>query len=192
MSELHASPRPDAVSAVSTDELAQIDTLLPTVYEELHQLAAAVLQRCRPTNSAHTTSLIHDAYMRLAARGIKFRDRSHFLCVAARAMRYVLIDRARRNNAIKRGGGRTTLTLEDTPAPAIDDELMLAVEDALTRLAAFDERKSRIVELRFFGGLSVEESADILGVSAATIKREWTLARAWLCREVGDGEAAPG
>jgi len=188
MSELHASLHPDSSPALPADDLARIDTLLPDVYDELRELAAAVLQRCRPHDSTHTTSLIHDVYVRLAGRGVRFRDRAHFLNIAARAMRYVLVDRARRSGAAKRGSGQAVLTLDDTPSPAIDDSLMLAVEDALTRLAEFDERRSRIVELRFFGGLSVEETGEVLGVSPATVKREWSLARAWLSREIGNGE----
>jgi RNA polymerase sigma factor (TIGR02999 family) len=177
-------------SAPPGDALREPDALLPAVYEELRALAGAVLQRCQPIDSACTTSLIHDVYLRLTERGLKFRDRGHFLCVAARAMRYVLIDRARRNCAAKRGGGKALAALEDTPAPAIDDSQMLAVEEALTKLAAFDERKGRIVELRFFGGLSLEETAEVMGLSLATIKREWTLARAWLYRELGGDEPA--
>jgi len=182
----------DAGTVLRAEELARIDELLPLAYDELRGLAEAVLQRCQPIDSAHTTSLINDVYLRLASRGVRFRDRSHFLCVAAKAMRYVLIDRARRSGAVKRGSGRSPLLLEDAPAPAIDDSLMLSVEDALSRLAEFDERKGRIVELRFFGGLSVEETAEVLGLSTATINREWTVARAWLCREIGDGEATTG
>lgn len=168
-------------------DLSQIDALLPSVYSELRGLAEAILQRCQPVDSAHTTSLIHDVYIRLCERGVRFKDRSHFLCLAARAMRFVLIDRARRNGAAKRGGGQTAIALDDAPSAAVDDTQLLAVEDAMRRLAAFDERKSRIVELRFFGALTVEETAEAMGLSPATIKREWTLARAWLGREIGNG-----
>jgi RNA polymerase sigma factor (TIGR02999 family) len=169
-----------------------IDALLPSVYEELRGLAEIVLQRNRPIDAARTTSIIHDAYLRLADRGVSFQNRSHFLCVAARAMRFVLIDRARRATAAKRGGGHIPLKLDDdVVAPAIEDEQVLAVDEALARLAAFDERKSQIIELRFFGGLSLEETAEVLGISPATIKREWTVARAWLCRELGNGPHQP-
>jgi RNA polymerase sigma factor (TIGR02999 family) len=151
-------------------------------------LAGAVLQRSRPVDSTRTTSLINDAYVRIAKRGLQFRDRSHFLCLAAKAMRCVLIDRARRAGAVKRGSGRTTVTLDDDLAPAVDGPELLAIDDALARLAQFDDRKSRIVELRFFGGLSVEETAEAVALSPATVKREWTLARAWLYRELGDAQ----
>ena len=168
----------------------QLDDLLPKVYEELHTLAEGVLQHNRPIDSTRTTSLIQDVYVRLAGKGLKFNDRAHFLCLAARAMRMVLIDRARRMLAAKRGVQRTMPLLDDELAPAPDAPDLLAVEEALTRLAGLDERKARIVELRFFGGLAVEETGTVLGLSPATVKREWALARAWLLREIeGDGMA---
>jgi len=196
MGELNAAPSPPAPqpgeavppsTGPEIEDLSQIDALLPSVYGELRSLAEAILQRCQPVDPTHTTSLIHDVYIRLSERGVRFKDRSHFLCLAARAMRFVLIDRARRNGAAKRGGGVTAISLDDAPSAAVDDTQLLAVEDAMSRLAAFDERKSRIVELRFFGALTVEETAEAMGLSPATIKREWTLARAWLGREIGDG-----
>jgi RNA polymerase sigma-70 factor, ECF subfamily len=164
------------------------DDLLPTVYEELHALAAAILHRSRIVEPTRTTSLVQDVYVRLSGRGLRFKDRSHFLCLAARAMRMVLIDRARRETAAKRGGQSPPLTLDDGLVSAASGQDLLAVEEAMTRLAAFDERKSRVVELRFYGGLSVEESALALGISPATVKREWTLARAWLLKELGRAE----
>jgi len=160
------------------------DALLPVVYDELRALAEGILHRWRPAQTARTTSLIQDAYLRLAHRSLPFRDRSHFLCVAAKAMRSVLIDYARRNGAAKRGGRPPGTLPDESIVPAEDGPDLLAVHEALLRLAEFDERKSRIVELRFFGGLSVEESAEALAVSPATIKREWSLAKAWLYREI--------
>lgn len=180
-------PTPINDAADPRDRLRQVDDLLPVVYEELHDLAQALLHRCQPVNATCTTSLIHDVYMRLAQRGTPFRDRSHFLCLAARAMRFVLIDRARRLGAAKRAANLAR-TLDEATIPAVDDVLLFDVDEALTKLAGFDERKSRIVELRFFGGLSVEEAAEALGLSPATVKREWTLARAWLYREIADGQ----
>ena len=162
-----------------------VDTLLPLVYEELHALAGAVLQRNRVLDPVRTTSLVNDVYVRLANRGLKFRDHSHFLCLAARAMRQILIDRARRRLAAKRGGRNVILPLDDEIVLAADEQDVLAIDSALTKLSTLDERKSQIIELRFFGGLSVEETADALKLSPATVKREWTLARAWLYREVG-------
>jgi RNA polymerase sigma factor (TIGR02999 family) len=178
-----------ADSAASLDDVdaGGMDELLPTVYEELHALAAAVLQRSRTIDPTSTTSLIQDAYVRLANRGLRFRDRYHFLRLAAQAMRRLLIDRARNATAIKRGGGRSARPLDDDIIAVDGSTDLLAVERALSELATFDRRKARIVELRFFGRLSVEETAEALGLSAATVKREWTLARAWLYREVADG-----
>jgi RNA polymerase sigma factor (TIGR02999 family) len=128
--------------------------------------------------------------VRLAQRGLHFRDRGHFLCLAARAMRLVLIDRARRMGAVKRGGGQAPVALDDAVAAAADGPDLLALDEALAKLATFDERKSRVVELRFFGGLSIEETAEVLAISPATVKREWTLARAWLFREIGGSNSS--
>lgn len=183
-----------AESAASLDEAdpGGMDDLLPTVYEELHALAAAVLQRSRTIDPTSTTSLIQDAYVRLANRGLRFRDRLHFLRLAAQAMRRLLIDRARNATAIKRGGGRPARPLDDDIIATNGSADLLAVEQALTKLATFDRRKARVVELRFFGRLSVEETAEALGLSPATIKREWTLARAWLYREIAGPETTGG
>lgn len=167
-----------------------IDALLPTVYEELRGLAEAVLQRRRPVDAPRTTSLINDVYLRLASHDVRFQDRTHFLCIASRAMRQVLVDRARRAFAAKRGGGQTahSVTADEAIAPAIDESQLLAIHEALARLATFDERKAQITELRFFGGLSLEETAEVIGVSPATVKREWTMARAWFFRELGNAD----
>ncbi len=162
-----------------------LDTLLPIVYEELHALAVAVLARSRVIDPTRTTSLIHDVYVRLANRGLRFRDRGHFLCLAAKAMRCVLLDRARRESADKRGGGAKPIELHEEIVPAAEGPDLLALNDALSRLAKIDALKAQIVELRFFGGLSVDESAEVAGLSAATVKREWLLAKAWLFRELG-------
>lgn len=168
-----------------------VDNLLPAVYDELHGLAEAVLQHNRVIGGTCATSLINDVYLRLTARGVQFNDHNHFLCLAARAMRFVLIDRVRKTQALKRGGGKAELILEhDAIAPAVDGPTLLAIDEALSRLAQFDDRKSRVVELRFFGGLSVDEIAQATGSSPATVKREWTMARAWLYRELGGAEPA--
>jgi RNA polymerase sigma factor (TIGR02999 family) len=176
--------------AAAEEDVGDLDELLPAVYEELHALAGAVLQHSRTIDPTRTTSLIQDVYVRLANRGLRFRDRAHFLTLAARAMRRVLIDRARRATAIKRGGGQARLPLDDSIVPAADGPDLLAVEGALLKLATIDARKSRIVELRFFGGLSADEIADVTRLSSATVKREWTPARAWLYREIGDGNSS--
>lgn len=190
MKEPRAKPLGNGDFATAGEPRAEVDDLLPAVYEEMRGIAGAILQQRRPVVSTRTTSLIHDAYVRLARRGLQFNDRSHFLCLAATVMRRVLIDRARRACAAKRGGGRAARSLEEAVAPIVDGETLLAVDDALSRLATFDDRKSRIVELRFFGGLSLEETADATSLSLATVKREWSLARAWLSRELGTVTAA--
>lgn len=162
-----------------------VDTLLPIVYEELHALAVAVLSRSRVIDATRTTSLINDVYVRLANRGLRFRDRNHFLSLAAKAMRCVLLDRARRRSTDKRGGGAKPVELHEDIVPAAEGPDLLALNDALLRLAQIDALKAQVVELRFFGGLSVDETAEVAGLSAATVKREWLLAKAWLFRELG-------
>jgi RNA polymerase sigma factor (TIGR02999 family) len=162
-----------------------VDTLLPVVYDELHALAESILQHNRAFDPTRTTSLVNDVYVRMANRGMRFRDRGHFFCLAAKAMRQILIDRARRRLSAKRGGRKLTETLDGQFLLAADENDVLAIDAALTKLASLDERKSRIIELRFFGGLSMEETAEALGLSLATVKRDWTMARAWLFDEIG-------
>lgn len=187
--------QPDVVPASTAQDSTDpsggcdgVDTLLPMVYDELHALAAEILQRSPLPDPTRTTSLVNDVYVRLANRGLRFRDRGHFLCLAAKAMRRVLIDRARRRLAAKRGGGALPEPYDNQILLTADESDMLAIDAALTRLATLDERKSRIIELRFFGGLSVEETAQALGLSAATVKRDWTMARAWLFQQVSGSE----
>jgi RNA polymerase sigma factor (TIGR02999 family) len=167
-------------------EPGALDEILPSVYEELRRLAAANMRLERPGHTLQPTALAHEAYLRLVSSpGLAIQDRSHFMVLAARAMRRVLADHARRRQAVKRGEDPVKVTLTDlaeTPS-AVDAEELTAALDALARL---DERQAHIVELRFFGGLTVEEVADVLGVSAGTVKRDWTLARAWLHRELSE------
>jgi RNA polymerase sigma factor (TIGR02999 family) len=168
-------------------DAAALDRLVPLVYEELRQLARRYLQRERAADSVRPTALVHEAYERLlGAQSVAFQDRSHFFGIASRLMRQVLVDHARARAARKRGGGETRLDLGDaaepaTPPPVVD---VLALHEALGRLAAFDEGQERLVELRYFGGLTIEETAEVLGVSVATVKRDWVSARAWLLREM--------
>lgn len=134
-----------------------------------------------------TTELVHEAYLRLAGSDVSWENRAHFFGIAARSMRQILVAQARTRNAEKRGGGFTRVSLaEDVLLSDPEDGRLLALDEALTRLAAFDERLTRIIELRFFTGLSIEETAEALQLSAATIKREWAVAKAWLHREVGE------
>jgi len=163
------------------------DDLVADVYAELRRVAGRYVRRER-ANSVQATELVHEAYLRLAHdKPVAFASRSHFVAIAAIAMRRLLIERARRRHAAKRGGDQIMVTLDDTllaagpSAEAID---LLALDDALSRLAELDQQQARIVELRFFGGLSVEETAEALSISPATVKRHWAVARAWLLREL--------
>lgn len=172
------------------------DQLMPLVYRELRRLAASYLRREHPGGTIQATGLVHEAYLRLAAsHNPAWRDRTHFLGIAARSMRQILVERARRRRAAKRGGNPERLDLDDPDAiegSAIDPRGIdvLALDAALERLAAIDPERARVVELRFFAGLTVEETADALGTSAATVKRSWALARAWLQRELASGGPA--
>jgi RNA polymerase sigma factor (TIGR02999 family) len=176
-----------------TGRHADYDELFPLVYGELRRIAAREMRREKPGRTLQTTALVHEAYLRLIKdASLSFESRAHFLGIAARAMREILIEHARARAARKRGGGAVRLTLSDVvapvPSPAID---VLALDEALQRLARLDERHARVVELRYFGGLSVEETAAALDLSPATVKRAWTLARAWLYRELaGEGRRA--
>ncbi len=159
-----------------------LDQMLPLVYEELHRLAAHYLSRERPDHTLQPTALVHEAYLRLIKqRDVDWRNRAQFLGLAAGMMRRILVNHARDRSAEKRGGRReqVSLSLVDAPSRGPDVEL-IALEDALERLAALDARKARVVELRFFGGLTMEESAEVLGISLATVEREWSFSRAWL------------
>ena len=160
--------------------------LFTLVYAELRRIAAREMRRERPGRTLQTTALVHEAYLRLLKdASLSFESRAHFLGIAARAMREILIEHARGRGARKRGGGAVRLTLDDVTAPVAAPSIdVLALDEALQRLARLDERHARVVELRYFGGLSVEETAAALDLSPATVKRAWTLARAWLYREL--------
>lgn len=165
--------------------------LMPLVYDELRRVARR-LQRRDPNGTLRPTALVHEAYLRLVRQDqADWRSRAHFFGAAATMMRQILVDQARRAGAAKRGGGERRVPVEIAlETPAETQEEILAVDRALERFAAFDPRRARIVELRYFGGLSIEETAEVLRVSAATIKRDWAVARMWLHRamkDVGDG-----
>jgi RNA polymerase sigma factor (TIGR02999 family) len=156
--------------------------MLPVVYEELHRLASHYLSREAAGHTLQPTALVHEAYLRLVdQRRVDWRNRAQFLGVAASMMRRILVNHARDRAARKRGGNpeRVSLSLVESPSGRPDVEL-IALEEALQRLAALDERKSKVVELKFFGGLTIEEIAEVLGISGATVEREWSFARAWL------------
>jgi RNA polymerase sigma factor (TIGR02999 family) len=162
----------------------QHQDLMPLVYDELRRIAARYISRERPGQTLQATALVNEAYVRLAAeRPREFANKTHFLAIAALSMRQILVQRARARNAAKRGGAPHRITLDDrnidqAHAPADID--VLALDEALSKLAALDPEQARIVELRYFGGLTVEETADVLGSSPATVKRHWAMARAWL------------
>jgi RNA polymerase sigma-70 factor, ECF subfamily len=169
---------------------AALERLTPLVYQELRRIARRSLRREREGHSLQATALVHEAYMRLVdARHVDWHDRVHFFSMAARLMRRVLVDHARARHRRKRGGGAAPLPLTDARVGSLGKgEDLLALDDALRALATLDLRKSRVVELRFFGGLSVAETAAALSVSADTVMRDWKLARAWLRRELGASE----
>jgi len=159
--------------------------LLPIVYDELRRLAHRYLQKERPGHTLQSTALVHEAYLRLMKQGgQEFENRAHFFAICAQLMRQILVEYARSQRAAKRDGGRR-LTLDDAMAVAkIRSVDLVALDDALTALAKLDPKLSRVVELRFFGGLSIEETSQVLGISPATTKREWAAARVWLHHEM--------
>jgi RNA polymerase sigma factor (TIGR02999 family) len=177
--------------AWSRGDAAAGDRLVPLVYGQLRRQAARYLRRERRGHTLAPTALVHEVYLRLARHRSGWKSRAHFFGVAAQAMRRILVDHARRHRAGKRGGSWCRVTLGDAAAAAGPADLdLLALEDALTALAAIDPDKARLVELRFFGGLEIEETAEVMGVSASTVTREWRMARAWLYRRVSKGSPA--
>lgn len=159
--------------------------LAPRVYDELRRIAAAYMRRERPGQTIQATALVHEVYLRLAGAGTPWQDERHFVGIAARSMRQILVERARARGAQKRWAGLDRVTLSDALAVAEDSAGMLpALDDALTRLEQIDAEQARIVELRYFAGLSIEDTAAALSLSPATVKRRWALARAWLFREL--------
>jgi len=165
---------------------AALDQLIPIVYEELRRLARGQMRRERPDHSLQTTALVNEAYIRLVDYNrISPQDRSHFLAIAAQAMRRILIERARSRKSTKRGSGGPKVSLEEAANLADSrDAEMLALDEALINLAAIDPRKSQIVELKYFGGLTINETAEVLGVSTPTVERDWQMAKIWLHREI--------
>jgi RNA polymerase sigma factor (TIGR02999 family) len=167
---------------------AALDELLPLVYGELRRLAGYYLRQERPHHTLQPTALVHEAYLRLVGeKGIDWQNRAHFFGVAAVRMRHILVEHARSRRAAKRGGGEYRLSLSE--ADRLEEKCdvnLLALDDALQRLEALDPQKSRIVELRYFGGLTIEETAEALNVSPATVKRDWSMARAWLRSEISN------
>lgn len=183
-----ASPSELLARATAGDDRA-VSRLMPLVYDELRRLAASYLRREKPGQTLQATALVHEAYVRLIGeKAHNWQNRTHFLAIAALSMRQILVQRARARNAAKRGGDPARIELDErllTSADAGADRVdVVALDAALTRLADLDARQAKVVELRYFGGMGVEETAEALGISPATVKRDWTLARAWLKREL--------
>jgi RNA polymerase sigma-70 factor, ECF subfamily len=180
-----------------------ISELMPLVYDELRRIAAGYVRGERPGQTIQATALVNEAFVRMAGeRARHFNGRTHFLAIAALSMRQILVQRARARNAIKRGGGPQRVTLDDASAANVEAAFrqpenepgnvdVLALDEALSRLSALDSELARVVELRYFGGLTVEEVADVMGTSPATVKRQWALARAWLKRSL-EGDTSHG
>jgi len=168
------------------EDRQSVDSLLPIVYEELRRLAAAYIRRERPGQTLQPTALVHEAYLRLMKdKPGRWQNRAHFCAIAAHSMRQILIERARARGAQKRGGARHRVTLDDALVAGGERSIdLIALDEAMERLAAFDPEQARLVELRFFGGLTVEETAEAMDISPATVKRHWAVACAWLAREL--------
>lgn len=180
----------ELLRAWGNGDQSALEQLTPLVYEELHSLARRHMSRENEGHTLQATALIHEVYLRLVEfQSVRWQDRAHFYAVCSRLMRRILIDFARSRGSLKRGGNERKLTLEeglivsaDVPAQLLD------LEEALTKLAQNDPRKSNVVELRFFGGLTVKETAEVLKVSSDTVMRDWSMARAWLLREMDEGK----
>lgn len=182
-----SSPVTNLLHRWSKGDVAAREQLIPLVYNELRRIAKRCLA-AQPHNTLQSTALVHEAYLRLVGSSIRWEDRVHFFAVAAQVMRRILVDYTRRKRAQKRGGDSVTLRLDENLGVPAQRELdLIALDDALNALAAIDERQARLVELRFFAGLSIEETARALEISAATVKREWATAKLWLLQQIRGG-----
>jgi RNA polymerase sigma factor (TIGR02999 family) len=187
---MHPEAAPDVTQLLvnwSRGDQAALDRLMPLVYGELRRLAAAYLRRERSNHTLQSTALVHEAFLRMVnQQDVQWKNRAHFYGIAAQMIRRILVDYARAQHAEKRGAGAVKLELDEAMAVAqTNSEVdLLSLSDSLDRLAQLDERQSRVVELRFFAGLSIEETAEVLHLSPASIKREWQTARAWLFRDM--------
>jgi RNA polymerase sigma factor (TIGR02999 family) len=161
-----------------------MEELLPLVYDELRRLARGYLHRERPEHTLQSTALVHEAYLRLIDQNVEWQSRAHFFGIAAQMMRRILVDHARARSAAKRGEGLRLMLDERMAIVEAKDLDVIALDGALDRLAKQDEGQAKIVEMRFFAGLSIEETAEVLGISPATVKRDWAMAKAWLTREL--------
>jgi RNA polymerase sigma factor (TIGR02999 family) len=179
------------IAASASGDRAALEQLIPIVYEELRRVAARFLRRERKDHTLQPTALVHEAYACLVGEeNLSWNDRAHFVGIAAMQMRQILVWHARARRRLKRGGGGVKVELEEVASPVGAPEVdVIMLDAALDRLAAVDEQAARVVELRYFGGLSTEEAAEVLGVSAATVKRDWRMAKAWLRNELSGGGA---
>lgn len=174
------------LNAVGTGQPGALDRVLPLVYEELRALAQGYFRDERPDHTLQTTALVHEAYLRLVnAPNLNWENRKHFFGIAAQAMRQILVDHARAHGAQKRGAGRQVTLDDDAASVGSTADDILGVDEALERLATLSPRAARVVELRYFAGLSIEQTAETLDISVATVKRDWVSAKAWLQRELG-------
>lgn len=184
------------LNAIEQGDARAVDRLLPAVYQELRQLAAKKLAREKPGQTLQATALVHEAYLRLAGeQGRAWRGRTHFFAAAAEAMRRILIENARRKKGLKHGGGHRRIALDlaariDDETPHVDE--LLALDEAMQKLEAKDEVKAELVKLRFFAGLTIEQAAEVLGISHATAERYWDYARSWLRVEISTGGSPSG
>src|SRR5262245_14547722 len=182
----------ELLRAWSQGDGSALDRLVPLVYEELHRLAQRYMRQERPDHTLQATSLVNEAYLRLIdINRIEWRNRAHFLALAAQMMRRILVESARNRQRQKRGGGALHVSLDDLPELDSKERDFVALSDALSALATFDARMGQVVELRFFGGLTVEETAGVLNVSAETVLRDWKTAKAWLLRELRRRHPSP-
>lgn len=191
MSALKPQEVTQKLQAWSEGNSEALDELLPIVYDELHKQAARYLRRERSDHTLQTTALIHEAYLKLVEqKNVRWQNRAQFFGIAAQLMRRVLIDYARTKHREKRGGNDVKLTLDAAALVATKERSvdLMALDEVLTRLAAIDEQQSRIVELRYFGGLNIEETAEALHISPATVKRDWQMAKAWMHHELSRQE----
>ena len=179
------------LSEVTSGDASATERLFQLLYDDLHSLAAQFLRREKPGHTLQPTALLHEAYMKLIDQSrVDWKGKTHFFAVGAQVMRRVLVDHARGRQRAKRGGGRQRITLDEEVAlsPQRDEDL-LAMDEALAKLAELNPRQATIVEMRFFGGLTVAEVADVLGVSKRTVENDWTMVRAWLRRELSQDES---
>jgi RNA polymerase sigma-70 factor (ECF subfamily) len=186
MADARVSDTTHLLRAWANGDSAALEELTPRVYEELRRIAGHFMQNERPGHTLQTTALVHEAYMRLIdVKNVDWQHRAHFFAVSATMMRRILLDRARKREAGKRGGRSPQVNLDDVPDLGSGRAReLVALDDALNALATVDPRKARVIELRFFGGLSVEETAEVLKVSTDTVLRDWRLARVWLLAEI--------